>query len=430
LTTYNIYKIYLKIFIGAFTFATSFLFLELLNFKPSLGFNKVLGFFVILFGIIKLIQVRSNIPAFIVSFVIIFYFIGTFIPYTLGYQISSYEAFQEASYVGKSMCLYIVFLFIFFLFLKRSNPIIINPFHNISNSVIFLVISLSILLVLITIYGKGGETIFEGEGYNNSNSDGQTFYEYFSFFLAIIFLFKRTPKTLFILLPIICIYVIKALLYGARVEVVEVILVLIFFWLVRKMKAKSLIPIIFLGYTASELFSVIRVYPNFFDLDLETIKVILFPSDSGPKILISNGGDVFYASNRLISLSDIGLINSDVKFKSFATLFLPFNFLTNSDLASFMVDQYKAGGGGLIFGYFYVWFGILGVFLVALFLSTIVNSFSWRIVPVYSILIFPYIIRWFAYNPVTLFKHGILCSVFVYLVFKIYKIKESVAKSN
>jgi len=65
--------------------------------------------------------------------------------------------------------------------------------------------------VLITIYGKGGETIFEGVGYNNSNSVGQTFYEYFSLFLAIIFLFKHTPKTLFILLPIISIYVIKAL---------------------------------------------------------------------------------------------------------------------------------------------------------------------------------------------------------------------------
>ncbi len=422
------YRLGLKSLVGIFAILISFLLIQLISFTPSFELNSSLGVIVLLYASIKLIGVSSNIPAFIVSLIVLFYFISTFIPYTLGYQISPYEAFQESYYIGKSMYLYILFVFIFFLFLKRSKPIVNKEFYLLSNSAIFPVALIWILLLLLTIYGKGGETIFAGGGYNNSNSVGQTFYEYFSFFLVMIFLLYRKKKSFYFLIPVISLYIIKALLYGARVEVVEVVLVVIFFWWGNNIKVKFLLPIILLGYVASEVFAVIRVYPNFLNLDLETVKEIFFPSDERAKVLFSNAGDVFYASNRIISLSDIELITSEVKFKSFTTLFLPFNFFSNSDLASFMVDQYKAGGGGLIFGYFYVWLGIFGVFISAMFLSIIVNSYSWKTPPIYSIMVFPYVIRWFAYNPVTLLKHGIMCSVFIYLLLQFYKLNRTVVK--
>jgi hypothetical protein len=128
--------------------------------------------------------------------------------------------------------------------------------------------------------------------------------------------------------------------------------------------------------------------------------------------IISNEGDVFQSSVRLIGLIKIQALDAFLRVKSFIgfvlSIFVPAAWLPEeASLMTFKKGIYNSGGGGLIAVYFYVflgWFGplvisfyVFWIYGVAIFYKSIYLKF-------YVLLIFSTFPRWFAYNPIILFK--------------------------
>lgn len=404
------------------------IFLNLFESKIYYSFIFFSGLFTIFYIGWRLYQLRKHSIAFIMLFLIMVYFGSIFLAFVNKQQISIYIDFQEQIHLQKTFLIYIYFIFILLFFLVEpsnfQSKTLTYPRSNLGFAVSILI------LITIIITGKSGENIFEGGGYVQSNSIGYTFNEYFSFFLVLALLCvnhaKKFPRAIIYILSLL--YCIKCFLFGARAEIVEVFLVIIFFFYAHRLTTLKTLAILTLGFFLTEIAGIVRVYTDliisFSFADLVELYFNAGRSSSG--IISSNQGDVFYAANRIISLDTNGLIPQSVKINSFLSLFLPFSFFPDSDLASFATNMYPAGGGGLIFGYFYVWFGIFGVTLSAILISKVINSLTSNNPSLYAIFVFPYFIRWYAYNPVTLFKQVFIC-IIIYNLFIYFERKYKIA---
>jgi hypothetical protein len=200
-------------------------------------------------------------------------------------------------------------------------------------------------------------------------------------------------------------------LFGGRIEVVQISLVVLFSDFVnsRFMKNSNRLLLILLGLIyLNILLSNIRANPM---LVLSDEYYQLFdPFSNDNDIESSFQGDVVQSTSRIIGIS--GLDQFDWKFRAISFLnFLasPFfisNILgTTSNLATFKQELYQSGGGGLIGGYFYFWLGYLGPILIGIVIGSLINYYKsnkYTYIYIFSILVsFP---RWLAYNPILIVK--------------------------
>ena len=105
----------------------------------------------------------------------------------------------------------------------------------------------------------------------------------------------------------------------------------------------------------------------------------------------------------------------------FSSILPPFLLPDFSNLSIYKQDIYNSGGGGLISTYFFVWFGYIGPVIASLILSYFIKKFYTtgnRYILIYSICIFITFPRWFAYNPIHLFKFCIYAVILYWIVNK------------
>ena len=104
---------------------------------------------------------------------------------------------------------------------------------------------------------------------------------------------------------------------------------------------------------------------------------------------------------------------------------MPFSALPPiANLSSYLVKDYGTLGGGLIFGYFYVWFSYAGILFIAFYISWLWRKLTTTVkqpLLVYGILAFSSIGGWYAYTPVTLFKYCLWGMVYFFVISRVYK---------
>jgi hypothetical protein len=377
-------------------------------------------------NLIVLFSYRKAIPVFImVAFFLPYFYIPKY--FFDGIPISFWNSYQEATLINLVSICSSIFLVSFFVGVGK-----INDRQLISKKIVgalrernLFFISL-LILVFILIFGIQGDTIFESGRYGTGEVHKSALYEYFIvFFLASIFLMN--PKNnwhKFILSFLLLFYMFKALIYGGRIEVLQLGLVVMYLTLNFFYKKKLLLAVLICAiYIFLDIVAQIRANPFlFFNLSELSFLSSIFTEQT--EIIASQYGDVYQSSLRIVGLLRDGFIDIQTSFLSFLTVvfgsFLPSKFTPDFyNLASYQRNIARSGGGGLISVFSFAWLSYFGPLVFGLFIGLIVRYFyklDNPIINMYGLLVLITFPRWFAYYPVILFKMNFLGILIVMLI--------------
>lgn len=367
------------------------------NFRPLL--------FLILFGLTYNLAIHLHIifPDF---------------PLTLGYLDFNYD-----NYHYKTLTLIVIFWCVMFLFLpfKNVDKIIIADNFKVKNNLKLYCLFLIILLI-ITLFGRTGSSIFSSDGYGSSNFEvqnlfGTSIFEYFIMFFPLCYYYSGKIKSRLITLNLITIYyILKSLSFGGRVEALQLILMLyIIVYDEMRISSKKLGLITFTFILLFVGFGIFRS-----DSNQSLYSLILYLSEnlndsikSFSYILFAHQIDVIYSSSRFIGLIQEGYIDFwnrvVLYFGNLAAIILPYKFLPpETNMAIIEKEQFPSGGGGLIASYYYTKLFIFGVIFIASYIGLNLRIFlknkSNYLHLLYLIMLLSTFPRWYAYNPIVIFK--------------------------
>ena len=427
--------------------------LNLINKKPLIEISKILHIILILvffsllistsfldsadvfytftiFINLYLIYIYKNNQGFLLFYIFCLFYTLSLIPYYFfNIDVSAWKDFNEKKYYDLVLKIYGIFLISPLFFRKKSFPKFTNSLTIPKNSNIVGFITTCIICLIIIIFGQSGSNIFESGGYGNSINDSakSTIYEYFIVFFLLAYYYSNQNKPHFIiLLSLSFAYIIKSLLYGGRIEVVQLLLLCYFILVIDHkliIKPSKIIFVCLIFYYFNQIFSSIRSNPiPLLQGDyISYLNPFESYSNSG-NVYVSNEGDVFQSSVRLIGLIENGLLDVFTRIKAFIGLFLsiivPSSWLPEeASLITYKKDIYNSGGGGLIAVYFYAFLGWLGPFIISAYIFWIyrlTSIYKNIYLKLYALMIFSTFPRWFAYNPIILFK---LCLWVIPIVF-------------
>jgi hypothetical protein len=344
------------------------------------------------------------------------HFIDNEFPLHLGMHLD----FDYEKYYIKTFIILAIFWASFSMMLpKLKNAIVIKDSIKFINQPFVFYFSFTIQ-VLIFLFGRTGNSIFQSGGYGSSDSTvsnlgGTAIFEYFLIFYPLSFVFSGNNKLkINMLLILSLIYCIKAISFGGRVEALQCMLIIFLLHFdnattsLRKIFIYSSFPILFFI-----IFGYIRAAPNAsFN---EIITMLKDNINLAGYSFFGNQIDVFYSSTRLYGLIDMGIINYidrlQILFYNFLAIVTPYSLLpTKANMALFLQDQYTAGGGGLLPIFFYVYISYFGVIIIGLILGLFIRKLVKKISNcsnyflIYMTMLMSTYPRWFAYSSNVIYK--------------------------
>ncbi len=373
------------------------------------------------------------------TLVAFFHFIDSSFPLHLG---SRNDFDLERLYIGTFVIL-CLFWSSFSLILPRINkPIVLNNFLIFKDKP-FIFYFLLLLQIIILVFGRSGNTIFESGGYGSSdmhtsNLGGTAIFEYFIVFYPVSYVFSGKNKfRVFLLILLAMFYSLKAILFGGRVEFLQCILLIFILHFdnpntsLFRILVISFIPLVFFI-----LFGFIRSAPDsIFDVFAIVKENIQFAGYT----FFGNQIDVYYSSTRLLGLIDINLISIIDRFEIFLynifAIISPYSLLPEkANLALYLQGDFSAGGGGLLPIFFYVYLSYFGVILVGLIMGYLfyraikMNNKVSQFWVIYLIMILSTYPRWYAYSSNVIYKFCIyslvifwLLNILISIIYKINK---------
>lgn len=397
----------------------SLLFFLIIIFSIFFKLDKIILFFLLITNFILIYTLRKNIPLFIFSIFISFYTIALIPYFYLNYQISFFDKFNTLSLYSQTLKVHSLFLTSFLFFIPKNN--FNNDYleylrlNNKQNNFIFYFFYF--LCIISMIKGMSGVNLFESGQYSGDLVLKSSFYEYFILFFLIAFYFSsRKSLHLLLLIIIYLFYCFKTLLYGGRIEIVQIsIMFFLIYTVTNKIKVSKFKILIFLlfFYYFNIIVSNVRNNPENL-INKEYIEVLnpLSFINSGNKVIYSNEGEVFHSSVRFIGMIETDVLPLKDRLVSIMTfpfsVFVPTNVLPPSaSLISYKQDEVTSGGGGLISAYFFVWFSWLGPILIGFFLIKIFSKIQYSksvYYKLYGIMILSTFPRWYSYNPLIFIK--------------------------
>lgn len=393
------------------------------------NFSQILLTILLLTNINLIYTFRFNLVLFIFSIFISFYSIALIPYFIFNLEISFFETFNDKNSYLDALMVHVLFLNSFLLLIPSNNFVTnrIDPFVLSYKRNNFLFYFFYMILIFILIFGIQGLNIFESGQYASDLVNKSTFYEYFIlFFLLSYYYSTRTNFHLFLLTVIYFTYCIKTLLFGGRIEIVQISLLFFIIHFSKDKKNFSQLKVLlfmFIFYYFNIVVSNIRNNPNFLvTLDLGSIinPFVYLNSQSG--VVQSNEGEVFQSSARLIAMVRTEVIGGWDRLLSLTlfpiSFFAPSSYLSPlASLISYKQDEITSGGGGLISSYFFVWFSWLGPIILSFIIIIILTSIfkakndSLKLYGIMFLSTFP---RWFSYNPIIIFK---LCFLVIPITF-------------
>jgi hypothetical protein len=396
-----------------------------------LNYQYILAYVLLVINLLFLIKFHNKIPVFILFFYILLHSKIFVLFYYWNFSISFWSSFQYDSEMGPVM----ISLLFFILVLGNviSGKKISDKFYSFKitkpNFKIFWI--LLFILSLILFFGIRGDNILTSAGYHNfENIQKSTLHEYFILvFLFLILFAPNGRKYRLIVRLFLILYIIKTLLYGGRIEVVQICLLFFYIHYLFKniIKIKFIFIFLFLGIYLSSVVSNVRSNPEI--IFTQNYSSILNPKEvfalnvKNPYIS-STEGDVVQSSARIVGLINTNGLTFSDRIKSFfyflVSPIIPSSFLSDlSNLATYKQDVVQSGGGGLISTFFYSWLGYLGPIIAGLFIGIFINRFfnlhsdSNYIYGIFLLTMFP---RWFSYNPIFLIKFSLYAVILFYII--------------
>lgn len=350
--------------------------------------------------------------AFELKIVIIFIimYMSTFYQYFFwGNQISYYTQFNSYSNLYETMLICYLFngFFIYTLSKLKCEKIEIIIKDNVL--IYFLSFVICVFLFLNGVNGEIG---------NYKNIELSTSAEYSIIFFLLAFYYsgnsfiKRTSLTIIYLF-----FGIYALLIGSRIVSIQYMMAIFLvsdwkiFSIIRKKSAniKGNLNIIYILLAMLLMKGIGAIRSS--GLSIQKLLVAMFSTSNQTGVVINNQSDVIYSTVSLIALESQGVIDFKVKVLSFiqhiAGLFLPGSL--NGEYSNFPAFVVKnsinyGGGGGFFFGPIYIWFGYIGVILIAVFLGkSMTIAYTGRCSTIFKFYVLILIITLFRWYPYTIY---------------------------
>lgn len=424
------HKDYLILLITTFFLLISFI-TFLIDSKSKL--ISVIGLIITIFFVIKFIK---NIPLFLIFLFFSLYNIDSVKFFYNNIDLTLWPDFQQKNIVNKVLLCNSLFIFSLGNYMpSKINSVGVSILKYSINNRFFFYLNLFVC-ILILFFSIRGQSIINGGVYGEAEKSPLNEY----FILFYLFLFLTKPKELFykfIILFFGFIYCVKNLLYGGRIEILQLILLTFYTIYVfeKKIKYSFFYLFILFAFYINLVINAVRSNPidfisgNYVEYFDPTNFIFL---DNDLSNLASNQGDVIQSSARILGLIQNNILSFSDRLLSFFSYLIspivPSKFLPEySNLASYKQDLYKSGGGGLISVYFFTWLGIIGPIISGVFIGYYIKSFYTKNTIYYKLyglcllITFP---RWYAYNPIFLVKFC-LYSVLLFFFISIFSKKFS-----
>jgi hypothetical protein len=363
---------------------------------------------------------------FVVLLVISSYVILLFPYFINNLSIGTFSALEQTDLYQKTIYVFSVFLVSLLFFFKDVPYVpIMDRIPVFENDLIYYFNAIAMIAILI--FGASGQSVLEA-AYGEAQHSMSIVYVYFPiFFLASFVSSGRHKRKLIFLILMGGIFAVRSLLFGARGNTVSILMMMYILFFDKRLSFKGLLVFIVAGFTFLGFWAQYRMGIRGISLS----DIYNFGANYNNKYAAegNNQTDVFYASVRLISLKDMGLISGPESLQAFAlfwgSIFVPYSILPPlANLSMYLISSFSTLGGGLIFSYFYVYLSYFGVILIAYYVSTIFRKLRQSTnlyMLFYGILACCTVIGWFAYGPITLFKLCLLGTCYVFVLRMISK---------
>lgn len=382
-------------------------------------------------NLVFIVRFRKALPIFLLFIFFSLYSYVAIKANMAGLRVSAWTSFNKPEYINKVLLLNALFIYSFGNLLnpkKVCSKMNLDLYSFKSHYIFWPLLCIGLLMIQ---FGIKGDTILESGGYGSGTVERSTMHEYF--ILVYFVLLLVAPKTKFtnvLLFILLVLFVVKTILYGGRIEAVQICILYIYYrWILEQKENKFIIySLSLLGYYVSSVFGKIR--ENSLPLLQGDYLYYLNPVKEEALIkrdyIMNNQGDVLQSSARLLGLIQEGILDVFTRIMSFIymllSVFMPSSLMpAYSNLSAYRQDFAGSGGGGLVSIYFYAWMGYAGPVFIGAFLAYFINKaytshkLAYKVYAAILLVMFP---RWYAYNPLLIFKFCFL-TVVVYVVFNI-----------
>lgn len=396
-----------------------------LTFSYYVDNYSILFSYGIVLNVLIIYIVRNSTPLQII-FVFMLTYLLNLIPYFyLGINIAYFTAYQQRDIFQIVLILQVIFLIFIYMFINKDinkeKETLSNKLYVKNNIVLFFISIFA--MVFIFMFGKKGENIFESSGYQKDtleSGSGLAINEYFLIFVLMSYLFSgNNEKRKALILIISIVYAIKNILYGGRIETLQLLILLLILFFDKYVNKFFLLIAIISGYFFLNLIANFRN-----SLSTQQLFNFLKVGKDGSYYFQSNQGDVFYTSSVYIGLIKDKVFDMDFRIQSFFSfiqrIFMPSQYSgVEANLSNYSKMFTDSGGGGLISTYFYVWLSYFGIFFIGVLIAYIVNRLyktKNQLALTYFCMVLATTPRWFAYDPITMFKLSFY-SIVVHILF-------------
>lgn len=391
------------------------------------NFSSIVLYFGLLLNITYLLLrsiVKKNLIIFLVIFFMSRYIFPLYYPLFTDIQFGAFAYNLVNDYHSsyyKIAIIQLLFISGLSLFLDiRTNDKIKNL--NIYNNTFIFTFSI-VIFILFTVFGKTGEGLKASSYGSGLGIDSRsTLFEYAVIpFMATAF-FSNSKRKIIILHLIALFYILKNTLFGGRIESLMILFILYLFFYLHKLSFKqTLLGLLILVYVMNVV-GKFRSNPQlFFDGHYLDLFSIGFFNTSDIQSIVSQESEVNYSSITILKLVEQNILIGFDRIKALILFVLSiFSLSSNMDpisnLSLYARNFNQNIGGGLISVYFYLYGGYIGVFFISFIVSKLLNAFKSRtnnFFSIYSLFLIVTIFRWYAYNPIVMFKLCFYGSIFV-----------------
>ncbi len=338
-----------------------------------------------------------------------------------------YNQYYGGLYYDNVFFCYLLFLIIF---LARIDGLNINLNHILNHYKkrdVYLKLCV-IIQIFILLFGKTGETILTSN-YGQINTTGFSGFlgfsinEYYLIFLVItLFIYK--PNKYIHLLNIL--FILKNVLYGGRVEALQVLFAYSIFLKINFKSVKNLL-ISFITIIGFQVIGSIRSTGLSLELIITAISDISIFELGFFQGATSTFSEVIYSSSVMQGIINDNLISQSLRLEMvtqhFFSYIFPYSFLNEkADISLFSQSISMAGGGGLPSAYFYfiggLPFVVVGSFIYVYIFRKMHKSqnYMYNALGILMLITAP---RWLLYNHITFIKSSFYLFIIMYLFYKI-----------
>jgi|GEM_PF-4215388 len=392
-----------------------------LFFHGEILHGKILLSSIILYLLAQIFYYRKN-QIFVLLIIYSLTFFIYLIPYYFG---DTYYAIQHnlitVSNTNKLIFIQSLFTCFLFLFLKipQNWKIKNNIKSNKENRKIFYFCFF--IMIYICFFKLKGATIFFSK-YGDS-SVNNSFLEYYLIFFIIAYRYIKNKKLELSLCLFSLFYSFRLLLYGLRLAALFQLILIFVFYFENKIKTKWIV-------TGSIFIFVLFSFLAFYRVGVSTnnlSQVLGVVEKDGIKWLQTTQGDVWMSSSMYLDLKLNGIFDTTARLKSIVgfwlSMVMPSKYVfTEAYFRNYAQQFYvqKVGGGGITAIYLYMWYGYLGIFLFARFLSKNINKAYQNRGSIYGVFLMVIFVRWYSYNILIVFKMGFYLILLDFILKKLF----------